>query len=307
MNQTSDDKRQSLLRRIASEPLVQFLLVGVLLFGANHYLRGTDTSLDDRRIELTSSDVRQLSLTWLAQGRPPPTPEQLRNLVDQKVAMEILVREAKTIGLDQDDEVIKRRLAQKMDFLFEDVARAREPTQAELRDWFTKNAARFADPPRIEFHHLYYALDRGHSEQQVAAIRARIASMDESTATAQAASADPFMFEDAYADATPEQIAKIFGPDFSDAIFALAPGSGWQGPIRSGYGLHLVHVDALAPSAVPKFEDVVAQVKDAWIDDQTRELKHKAFEELKARYTVVLPPLDDPGLTAPEAAQAATQ
>lgn len=310
MTQGSSDshtvKRKSVLRRLAGEPLFQFLLVGAALFGLNHYVRGSDAALDETRIELTRSDVRQLSLAWLAQGRPAPTPAQLQGLVDQKVAMEILVREAKTIGLDQDDEVIKRRLAQKMDFLFEDVARAREPTEVELRAWFAQNAARFAEPPRIAFRHYYYALDRGHSEQQVEAVKSRIARLDEVQVTADLADADPFMFEDAYTDATPEQIAKIFGPDFAKRLFDLPTGD-WQGPIRSGYGLHLVHIYALTPSSVPKFEDVEPQVKNAWIDDQTRELKQKAFEELKAHYTVVLPPLDDPSLVVPGTAEATTQ
>lgn len=310
MTQNSDDnlsaKKKPILRRLAGEPLFQFLLVGAALFGINHYLRGSDSATDSARIELTPNDVRQLGLAWLAQGRPAPTPAQLKGLVDQKVAMEILVREAKNIGLDQDDEVIKRRLAQKMDFLFEDVARAREPKDAELRDWFAQNSARFADPPRIDFKHFYYALDRGHTEQQVAAIRARIAGVDEDQVTAQMAAADPFMFEDSYTDASPEQVAKVFGPDFAKTLFDLPKGD-WQGPVRSGYGLHLVHVDAITPSSVPKFEDVEPQVRDAWIDDQTRQLKQKAFEELKARYTVVLPPLDDPSLVLPGAAQAVAQ
>jgi parvulin-like peptidyl-prolyl isomerase len=273
------------------------------LFGANHFVRAAADTQDERRIELTTNDVRQLSIAWLAQGRPAPTPAQLKGLVDQKVAMEILVREAKDIGLDQDDEVIKRRLAQKMDFLFEDVAQARDPTETELRDWFSKNADRFTGPPRIDFHHLYFALGRGRSVEDVEAAKARIAGRQDDEAAAQLAAADQFMFQDAYADATPEQIAKTFGPSFAKAAFDLPKGS-WQGPVASGYGWHLVYVDAFVPAALPKFEEVEPQVKAAWIDEQTRALKQKAFAELRTRYTVVTPPLDDPSLVAPGTAEA---
>lgn len=297
--------RSSVVRRLAAEPLVQFLLVGTVLFGIDHSLNGAERSANDTRIELTSNDVRKLSMAWLAQGRPAPTPSQLKSLVDQKVAMEILVREAKGLGLDQDDEVIKRRLAQKMDFLFEDVAKAREPSDAELRDWFSRHADRFAEPPRVDFRHFYYAADRGHSEQEIAAIRERLAGRNDDESTAQIASADPFMFQDAYVDASPEQVAKIFGPAFSKVVFGLPQGS-WQGPVRSGYGWHLVRVDAVAPSAIPKFEEVAPQVKTAWSDEETRALKQKAFQELKARYTVVTPSLDDPSLAAPGMAEAAS-
>jgi len=286
------------LRRWAREPLLQFLIVGIVLFGADHLLRGAGEETDDKRIEVTPNDVRQLSVAWLAQGRPAPTPAQLKSLVDQKVAMEILVREAKNLGLDQDDEVIKRRLAQKMDFLFEDVAKARDPSEAELRDWFSKNTDRFAEPPRIDFHHLYFALDRGHSQNDIEAAKARIAGRKDDDATAKLAGADQFMFQDVYTDATPEQIAKTFGLNFAKAVFALPKGS-WQGPVVSGYGSHLVYVDALVPTSLPKFEEVEPQAKSAWIDEQTRALKQKTFDELKARYTVVTPPLDDPSLVVP--------
>lgn len=290
------------LRRIAREPLLQFLVAGAALFGADHAMRSASEDADPKRIEVTQNEVRQLSVAWLAQGRPAPTPAQLKGLVDQKVAMEILVREAKDLGLDRDDEVIKRRLAQKMDFLFEDAAKAREPTEAELRDWFSNNADRFAEPPRIDFHHLYFALDRGRTDKDVAAIKVRIDGRKDDDATAEIAAADQFMFQDVYTDTTPDQIAKTFGPGFAKAVFSL-PKGGWQGPIASGYGWHLVYVDALVPAALPKFEAVEPQVKTAWLDEQTQTLKRKTFDELKSRYTVVTPPLDDPSLVAPSAAE----
>ena len=81
-------------------------------------------------------------------------------MVENKVQQEILYREALAMGLDKDDEIVKRRMAQKMQFLAEDVAAAREPTTAELKSWFEKNSAKFAQPPRLSFRHLYFSPDR---------------------------------------------------------------------------------------------------------------------------------------------------
>ena len=294
------------LRRIAGEPLAQFLVVGLALFGADRFWRGPGQ--DEAallRIELTPDDVRQISVAWLAQGRPRPTPDQLKALVDQRVALEILAREAQTIGLDKEDEVIKRRLAQKMDFLFDDVAKAQNPSTAELKTWFAANSDRFAQPPRIDFHHLYYSLEQsGASEGKAAAAKVRIEGRPADDAVVKIAAPDPFMFQDAYKDATPEQIAKEFGPAFSKAVFELPRGS-WQGPVASGYGWHLVFVDSIVPGEVPRFEAVEPKVKMAWLDDHARDLKRKAFEALKARYSVVTPPLDNPALTAPPPVQPA--
>ena len=99
------------------------------------------------------------------------------------------------------------------------------------------------------------------------------------------------MFQDYYAEKAPDQIAKEFGPDFANAVFQLKP-SAWQGPIQSGYGWHLVFVDAIEPGRVPAFEEVEPNVKSAWLDQKQREIKRIAFEAMRARYTVVVPPIE---------------
>ena len=213
----------------------------------------------------------------------------MRALVEQRVSEEILFREALALGLDKNDEMIKRRLAQKMDFLTEDVAALQDPSDAELKTWFVQNSGRFALPPRVSFRHLYFSSDRGPGARDAAAAAlAKIAGKSADTAEAGAA-ADRFMFQDYYAERAPDQIAKEFGPDFSKAVLQLKSGS-WQGPIQSGYGWHLVFVEATEPGRVPTFEEVEPDVKSAWLDQKQREIKRIALETMHARYTVVVPP-----------------
>ena len=197
---------------------------------------------------LTKDDLRQLAVHWLVQGRPPPTVDQMRVLVEQRVTEEILFREALALGLDKDDEIIKRRLAQKMGFLAEDVAALQDPSNTQLRAWFAQNTDRFALPPRASFRHLYFSFDRPGAHDRAAAALGKIAGKP-TDAPEVATVADPFMFQDYYAERAPEQIAKEFGPDFAKAVFQLKPGA-WQGPIQSGYGWHLVFVDAIEPGRV---------------------------------------------------------
>ena len=94
-----------------------------------------------------------------------------------------------------------------------------------------------------------------------------------------------------YGDRTPEQITKEFGPDFAKAVFQLGPGA-WRGPIRSGYGWHLVFVDATEPGRIPAFEEVELDVKSAWLQQKQSALKRTAFEAMRARYTLIVPPFD---------------
>jgi hypothetical protein len=144
------------------EPLLHFLLVGTLIFAVYALLNPAANRTDQtNHIVLTKDDLRQLAVHWLAQGRAPPTADEMRALVEQKVSEEILFREAVALGLDKDDEIIKRRLAQKMDFLAADVVAFQDPSDAELRAWFAQNASRFALPPRASFRHLYFSSDRG--------------------------------------------------------------------------------------------------------------------------------------------------
>ena len=99
------------------------------------------------RIEITEDDLRQIALVWLSQGRPLPSPDQMRELAQQEATQRVLVREAMSLGLDQDDEIIARRLAQKMDFLLADLATLDEPTEEELRAWYAENEDLFAGRP----------------------------------------------------------------------------------------------------------------------------------------------------------------
>ena len=149
------------LRRWLREPLLHFLLAGLMLFvGYRAFNPAAVEQAHRSRIEVTADDLRQLEVGWTAQWRRPPTPEEMRRLVDSKVREEILYREGLALGLDQGDTIIKRRMAQKMEFLAEDVSALRDPEPGELKAWFETNASRFALPGRITFRHLYFAPDR---------------------------------------------------------------------------------------------------------------------------------------------------
>ena len=193
------------------------------------------------------------------------------------------------MGLDKDDEIVKRRMAQKMQFLAEDVAAAREPTTAELRSWFEKNSAKFAQPPRLSFRHLYFSPDRrgDRARDDAAQALAKLAGQPVDAKIASAL-ADPFMFQEYYRDRAPEFLGKEMGPQFALAVAKLAPGS-WQGPIESGFGWHLVFVDTVIPGRVPAFEEIEADVRTAWLGEQKALAWEKAYKEMRAKYTVLLP------------------
>jgi len=278
------------MKRLLREPLVHFLLIGAVLFGVYSVTRqGRAPAPSSKEIRLSLDEVAQLVLLHQSQWRRAPTPQELQRLVESKVRQEVLYREALAMSLDKDDEIVKRRMAQKMQFLAEDVAAAREPTAVELKRWFDKHSALFALPPRLSFRHLYFSPDRRgtRARQDAAQALAKLGGQPEDAKLA-AALADPFMFQDYYRDRAPDSLGKEFGPQFALAVAKLAPRS-WQGPIESGFGWHLVFVDTVIPGRVPAFEEIEPDVKTAWLNEQKALAWDKAYKDMRAKYTVLLP------------------
>ncbi len=282
------------------EPLVHFLLLGLLLFaGYAYYQRGRGGVVSSKQIALTLDDLRTMDIYFQSQWHRQPTPAEFEAMVEDKVREEVLYREGLAMGLDKDDEIVKRRMAQKMQFLAEDVASAHEPSTAELKAWFDKNSSKFALPSRYSFRHIYFSPDkRGKGAQgDASTVLAKIAGQPEDSKLA-AASGDSFMFQDYYGDRTPEAIAKEFGPQFAVALEKLKPGS-WQGPIESGYGWHLVYVDTVILGRTPAFEEMEPDVKSAWLAEQKQQAWAKAYKEMRAKYTVLLPAPPENGAAQP--------
>ncbi len=278
------------IQRWFREPLLHFLLLGLLLFGINASMsRGRVGVGTSKQIAISLDDLRLMETYFESQWHRPPTSQELQALVEDRVREEVLYREGIAMGLDRDDTIVKRRIAQKMQFLAEDVAAAHEPSTEELKGWFDNNKEKFALPSRYSFRHLYFSPDkRGKNAQEDAAkALARIAGQPEDSKQA-ASLADPFMFQDYYADRAPEAIAKEFGPQFAVALEKLEPG-GWRGPAESGYGWHLVFVTTVIPGRIPAFEEIEPDVKTAWLGEQKRQAWEKAYAEMRAKYTVLLP------------------
>jgi parvulin-like peptidyl-prolyl isomerase len=283
------------MKRLLREPLVHFLLLGAILFGVYGYVqRGPGGVEQSKQIRLTINDLSQLYQLFKSQWRRDPTSEELRAMVEDKVQEEVLYREALVLGIDKDDTIVKRRMAQKMQFLAEDIAAAREPTREELATWYEPHRDQFASPPRVSFRHLYFSPDRRgvHARDDAAAALTKLAGQPEDSKLA-ATVADTFMFQEYYRDRAPEFLGKEFGPNFALAVAKLSPGS-WQGPVESGFGWHLVFIDTLIPGGLPAFEEVETDVKTAWLAEQKAQAWQKAYQDMRAKYTVLLPaPAED--------------
>ncbi|MBW2495403.1 MAG: peptidyl-prolyl cis-trans isomerase, partial [Deltaproteobacteria bacterium] len=125
---------------MAREPLVHFLLLGAVIYGLYGLTRPAVEADPENRITVTAGEIEWLTGSWRARWNRAPTPEERAGLIDQYVRETIYYREALAMGLERDDTIIRRRLAQKLEFLSEDLVETVAPSEAELTAYFSENA-----------------------------------------------------------------------------------------------------------------------------------------------------------------------
>lgn len=271
--------------RFLKEPLFHFLALGAALFVLYGFV-GNDSGDSQNQLVVTRGDIRQLADTWQMQWRRPPTPAELQGLVKAHVKEQILYREALAMGLDQDDTIVRRRLAQKMEFLAQDIASWVEPTDQDLETFLAENPELFRTPVEVTFTHVYVSPDqRGATAGDDAeALLVQLRTMGPGADTS--AMGDRFMLQKHYAAAEWE-IARLFGSQFAADVVALEPGD-WQGPVESGYGLHVVLVQDRTEARMPPLDEVREQVKNEYMSVRQREANEAMYEQLRSRYEVTI-------------------
>ena len=273
--------------KLLRDPLFHFVLLGLGLFAIYAWTGDLFSTEDGRRIEMDGSTIERLGDRWERQRGRRPTEQELRGLVESRIREEILYREALAVGLDRDDQVVRRRMVQKMELLTQDLASLADPTDTELRAFFDERREDYRRPPRLDFSHVYFNADRHgpKTEEQALGVLAEIRA-EVPTPTRAPERGDRFMLAHDYTMQSPEQVQRSFGGDFAEALFEMEPG--WQGPIFSGYGCHLVHVGNREKSRLPEFDEV----RDRLVSDFDRERRERAmnalFEGLRERYQVTI-------------------
>jgi len=231
--------------------------------------------------------MAQLAELFEKRWRRAPTPQELRGLVDAHVREEVLYREALALGLDRDDTIVRRRLAQKIEFLLEDLGGRAQPSEEDLRAFLAANPERFREPARLTLSQVYVSTEaRGESARRYAE-QILVVLREESPEGDPRGQGDASPLEHAYADVEPDGIARIFGADFAARVAPL-PSGDWHGPIESGYGLHLVFVHRRSDARLPELAEVEQKVRDEWSAVRRDEVNQATYAELLEGYEVVI-------------------
>jgi hypothetical protein len=272
------------VRRWLREPALQFLLIGTGLFLAYGWLHGR-ASFSRDTIVITEGRVEQLAAGFAGLHRRPPTREELDGMVQDAVREEILYREAMALHLDADDVIVRRHLAQKLQFVSEDTHPVPEPTQAQLRDFLAQHPQQFQAERGYSFTQVFLNPQRHGSQLQADAQRLLAALRTAPDDAALVKGGDPFLLDSHFERLPAGETARLFGADFEKALRTIATGQ-WQGPVTSSLGTHLVLLRLRDEPGPPQLADIQAEVRRAWMNEQRELANARFYAELRRRYDV---------------------
>jgi hypothetical protein len=311
--------------QLLKEPLLHFLVIGAALFGAYAWLNRDNNDAGVPQVRLAVTDVQWLKDTFALQWQRQPSDIELRGLIRGFVKEELFARQAQELGLDKDDIVVRRRLAQKMTYLLQDDSARRAPSEDDLRRVYEELRAHGAATsasgdtskvgetqtlftrPRISFAQVFFSRDR-HADADSDARAALPELLRTNASAAPDDIGDHASVKSEFHNVDARAVANQFGAKFAAKVFDLPPGS-WQGPFESSQGVHLVRVTAVVPGELRPLEQVREQIIELWREQQEQTSEERYFGELLQKYKVVpdesVKALLGPALAEPAAAKEA--
>jgi len=274
--------------KLLREPLVHFLFIGAAIYQLYGVFAEPVPEETDKTIVVSAGEIEWMKTSWQKRWNRPPTEAEFDGLIQQYIKETVLYREALTMGLNKHDQVIRRRLAQKLEFLAKDLVALTPPTEEELQAYFVEHQDRYQAPTRYTFTQVFIDPDkRGDATLADAEkIKAMLIAKGDTIEDA-GVLGDDFMLQNYYPEKDQIEIQKNFGSGFVESLIELLPGQ-WHGPVLSGYGVHLVYVSNISEPPAPVFADMRERVTQDWKTEKGEELNEKFYANLRDRYTIVI-------------------
>ena len=266
--------------------MLHFLLLGAAIFAA-YGLMPNRTGDKPDRIVISQGQIAAMAVGFTRTWHRPPTAAEMEGLIGDRVREEVYYREALALRLDKDDTIVRRRLRQKLEFIADDVATQVQPTDAELTAYLKAHPDRFGVTRRWTFSHVY--LNPAKHGEATARDAARLLDvLNRATGKADVSElGDPFLLDRTFDNLPTREVAKLFGEKFAEQLGSLELGR-WQGPIESGYGVHLVFIGNRTEGTLPDLEEVRGAVSREWADTRRTEANEKFYQSLLERYAVIV-------------------
>lgn len=282
------------MEKIFKEPLLVFVLLGGAIFVLFQQV-AVDGASNSSEIVVTEGRVQALALGFKKVWQREPDSQELDALIQNFIRDEVYYREAIAMGLDKDDTIIKRRLRQKMEFISEDIARLDPPTEQGLQEFLDAHPEDYRQDSRFSFKHIYLNSNkRGQAVQADAvALLDKVQTEDVDITHL----SDSLMLKQEFIDETERDIKRALGSQFLLAL-RNTPVGVWQGPIESGFGLHLVRIDKHSSGKIPVLNEVRELVVRDWSTQKRKQTNEAFYASMLHNYTVTMvdPKAGDPAV-----------
>lgn len=254
------------------EPLIHFTALGAVLYVALTW-GGNPPDPSSRVISVGAAETEKIAESWTMTMGRSPTDAELDQAVDSFVREEVLYREALRLGFDESDAIVRRRLVSKMDLSASLAAETAEPSEAVLREYFDANRDLYADNAaanaKVSFEQALFT----NENKALNAIRAEFAE------------SEPTSLPRRISSTKLRDVEAQFGADFVRGLSELEPGDAWQGPVRSGFGWHLVKLtNREVPE--PDFDALRLAIANDWRTAEIEARKERAYEVLASAYRI---------------------
>ncbi|MCH7962330.1 MAG: peptidyl-prolyl cis-trans isomerase [Bacteroidetes bacterium] len=262
------------MKKILKEPLVQFLTIGALLF----FVYGLINTEELRNeIVVDTNLINEFVAKWELKRNRQPSLQELKGLVNQYIEREVLYREALAMNLDHNDEIVKRRLAQKMEFISDALAETLQPTEEMLVTYYEEHKENYIKSPIYTMQQVYFSEDkRGNVFEDV-----KSALKSENPEDL----GDNISLSSQYTSVSALKIARDYGSAFATALDSLPIGE-WTGPIYSGFGVHIIFISEKKPAGYFTFNEVAEKVNVDYNYEASNDFRKELIASLLKNYTI---------------------
>ena len=259
------------------EPLLQFLLIGLALYAV---LANRPPDPGEQRIVVNERVVSQLVARWTQSFRRAPSQAEIDGLIRDYVKDEVYYRAALRLGLDRDDEAVRRLMRNKLVATAASEAEATRPTDAQLQGLLDRDPARYAADSQFDFTQVYLGSDTPERRAKAASVLGTLQRGGSPDGEVR------LPLPRAFTQTSRTAIDSQFGDEFSAALRDLPVGE-WRGPVASGLGLHLVRVERKLPGSPPKVSAIRQRLENDWRAGALAAAQERQYRELLAAYEVV--------------------
>jgi hypothetical protein len=285
------------MRKLLKEPLVQFLLIALVLLGGERVINADDYANEQYNILIDDQVLLQFMQLQAKTFKPNDAKaalgalntEDRQRLADDYARNEVLFREAMALNLNKNDQIIRRRLIQKMDYLAQGFYDEAQPlTEDDLRAYYAEHKQEYKKPASATFTHVFISSDSRAVEDAKGIADALLQTLNTKLVPFENAPrfGERFLYNRNYVNRDDDEIGSHFGEDFQQQIFAFEISDSWQGPVQSNYGWHLVLLKKNTPSYNPEFDESSSAVFADAQREQQRQTKRQAIDKLMAKYKI---------------------